>query len=145
MTELLVPGSPVAAPPEGLTIGQAAEALGLSVDTLRYYEREGLTLAPAPRSSTGHRRYRDRDLAWLAGLVMLRATGMSIGQIREIAELSRHEGTEAQRLVVLERHRERVVRQLEETRRHLAALDTKIAAYRRVTGHPSVVAERNGS
>jgi DNA-binding transcriptional MerR regulator len=137
MTELLLPAPPVAAPAGGLTIGQAAAACGLSVDTLRYYEREGLTLSATSRSSTGHRRYGDRDLAWLAGLVMLRATGMSISEIREIAALSRRPGTEGERLAVLGRHRERVLERLAQTQGHLAAIDTKIAAYRQATGHPA--------
>ena len=38
------------APTEGMTISAAAEASGLSVDTLRYYEKEGLTLHRPARS-----------------------------------------------------------------------------------------------
>ncbi len=44
-------------PAEGLSISAAAEASGLSVDTLRYYEKEGLTLQPPERSTSGQRRY----------------------------------------------------------------------------------------
>ena len=40
-------------PAEGLTISAAAEASGLSVDTLRYYEKEGLTLQRPGRSPSG--------------------------------------------------------------------------------------------
>ena len=49
----------------GVTIGTAAEVTGLTADTLRYYERDGLMLRPVGRSSTGHRRYTDRDLDWI--------------------------------------------------------------------------------
>lgn len=125
---------PVTAPPGGLTIGRAAAACGLSVDTLRYYEREGLTLSPAPRSAAGQRRYRDRDLAWLAGVVCLRETGMPIAEIRELADLARCPGNEADRLLALGRHRQRVVEQLRRTRRNLAAIDRQLEAYRRVCG-----------
>ncbi len=134
MSDVLIPAPPVTVPPEGLSIGDAARAVGLSVDTLRYYEKEGLLLDPAPRDGGGRRRYGRHDLAWLAGLVMLRETGMSIADVRVMAELSRRAGTEAERLVVLERHRERVVAEMERTRRHLAALDAKIATYRAATG-----------
>ena len=44
MSELLIPVPPVEVAPEGLSIGDAARAVGLSVDTLRYYEKEGLSL-----------------------------------------------------------------------------------------------------
>ncbi|GED10592.1 MerR family transcriptional regulator [Cellulosimicrobium cellulans] len=140
MSELLIPAAPVEVPPEGLSIGDAARAVGLSIDTLRYYEKEGLLLDPAPRDGGGRRRYGPHDVAWLAGLAMLRETGMSIADVRVIADLSRRTGTEAERLVVLEGHRERVLGDLERTRRHLAALDAKIASYRAVTD----VAARDG-
>ncbi|WP_251150229.1 MerR family transcriptional regulator [Cellulosimicrobium sp. Marseille-Q4280] len=133
MSDLLIPAPPVEVPPEGLPIGDAALAVGLSVDTLRYYEKEGLLLDPAPRDGGGRRRYGEHDLAWLAGLVMLRETGMSIADVRVMADLSRRAGTEVERLAVLEQHRERVVAELERTRRHLAALDAKIASYRVAT------------
>jgi DNA-binding transcriptional MerR regulator len=132
VTPLLLPDVDVDVPAGGLSIGAAAAETGLSVEALRYYEREGLLLDPTPRNPGGRRRYRARDLAWIAGLVMLRETGMSIADIRVMAELSRRPGTEAERLVQLERHRERVLEELARTRRHLTAIETKIAAYREV-------------
>jgi DNA-binding transcriptional MerR regulator len=126
----LTPQLDVVVPEEGLAIGEAAAVVGLSVQTLRYYEREGLLLDPTPRRSNGHRRFHRNDLDWLAGLVMLRETGMPIADIRKVAALSRTPGTERQRLEAFERHRETVVAQLKRTQEHLAALDTKIAAYR---------------
>jgi DNA-binding transcriptional MerR regulator len=126
----LTPQLDVDVPDEGLAIGEAAAVVGLSVQTLRYYEREGLLLDPTSRRSNGHRRFHRNDLDWLAGLVMLRETGMPIADIRKVAALSRTPGTEKQRLEAFERHRETVVAQLKRTQEHLAALDTKIAAYR---------------
>jgi DNA-binding transcriptional MerR regulator len=126
----LTPQLDVEVPDEGLSIGDAAAAVGLSVQTLRYYEREGLLLDPTPRRSNGHRRFHRNELDWLAGLVMLRETGMPIAQIRDVAALSRTPGTERERLSAFEEHRGAVVAQLKRTREHLAALDMKIAAYR---------------
>ena len=126
----LTPQLDVDVPAEGLSIGEAAAAVGLSVQTLRYYEREGLLLDPATRRNNGHRRFHRNDLDWLAGLVMLRETGMPIADIREVASLSRTPGTERHRLEALQAHRTVVVAQLKRTREHLAALDKKIAAYR---------------
>jgi DNA-binding transcriptional MerR regulator len=126
----LTPQLDVDVPDEGLSIGEAAAAVGLSVQTLRYYEREGLLLDPTARRSNGHRRFHRNDLDWLAGLAMLRETGMPIANIREVAALSRTAGTEKQRLEAFELHRTAVVAQLKRTQEHLAALDTKIAAYR---------------
>ncbi|GHH71975.1 MerR family transcriptional regulator [Streptomyces sulfonofaciens] len=133
MDDLILPDVPDV-PDEGLPIGEAAAACGLSVDTVRYYERAGLTLTRTPRSSSGQRRYGTRDLAWLSGLVMLRGTGMPIADIRRYAALAREEGTEKERLSLLEEHRNKVVHEMEQTRRHLAAIDRKIEAYRRTAG-----------
>lgn len=122
----------VAVPPDGLSIGAVAQATGLSIDTLRYYEKAGLLLDPAPRDASGRRRYGRNDLDWVAGLIMLRETGMSIADVRRMAELSRTAGTEPERLDVLEEHRLRVLADLERTQAHLRALEKKIAAYRDV-------------
>jgi DNA-binding transcriptional MerR regulator len=65
--ESVIPGlvPNVEIPKEGLPIGEAAAACGLSIDTLRYYEREGLTLTAADRAPSGQRRYFEQDLGWL--------------------------------------------------------------------------------
>jgi len=116
-------------PAEGLTISAAAEASGLSVDTLRYYEKEGLTLHRPERSSSGQRRYTQENVAWLGTLVMLRRTGMPIRDIKKFVELYRVEGSEADRLAILEAHREHVLEELAEVQTHLAAINRKIDFY----------------
>src|SRR6188768_3668703 len=99
----------------GVTIGTAAEVTGLTADTLRYYERDGLMLRPVGRSSTGHRRYTDRDLDWIRLVTRLRATGMPIRDIRHYAALVRAgSGNEADRLDLLLAHRRTVLDQLAE-------------------------------
>jgi DNA-binding transcriptional MerR regulator len=131
MTDLLVPHPPAEAPPEGLGIGEAAAACGVTPDTLRYYEKEGLLLEPAARDSGGRRRYTSSDLAWIGGLVMLRETGMPIASMRRMAELYRTPGTQAERLRLLTEHRDRVVAEQRRVAAHLAAIDAKISSYER--------------
>ena len=46
---------------EELTIQQAADQTGLSLHTLRYYERIGL-IPPIRRAPNGHRRYSEQDV-----------------------------------------------------------------------------------
>jgi len=112
-----------------LTISGAAHELGITVDTIRYYEKEGI--APAPgRGPDGWRRYDADALSWLAGVVMLRGTGMSVQEMREYAAAYRAGSTPQERLAMLEGHRETVMARLEDVHRHLAALDAKIARYR---------------
>lgn len=115
---------------QGWSIAEAAEALGLSVDTLRYYERDGLLLRPVPRGGSGHRRYEEVDLRWVELVTRLRSTGMPIRDVRRYADLVRAgAGNEADRLDVLRNHRDQVLRQLAEVTTHLAAIETKIATY----------------
>lgn len=130
MSEIPPPPVEIDVPAEGLPIGAAAAALGIPMETLRYYDRAGLMREETPRSTNGRRRYGRSDLEWVAGIIMLRETGMPIGGIREIARLSRTVGTESKRLTFFEEHRQRVLADLERTRRHLAAIDDKIATYR---------------
>ena len=113
-----------------LSIAEAAEATGLSADTLRYYERDGLLVRPVPRSTSGHRRYTDHDLGWIVMVTRLRATGMPIRDIRRYAALVRAgDGNELARLELLRAHRERVLADLAVVTAHLAAIDHKIGLY----------------
>lgn len=112
------------------SIAEAAAATGLTADTLRYYERDGLMLRPVARSATGHRRYSDGDLTWINLLTCLRGTGMPIRDVRRYAELVRSgEGNEQQRLDLLRAHRVQVLAQLAEVQEHLGAIDRKIGIY----------------
>ena len=133
MRQTLLPETPVEVPDGGLTISQVSTATGVGISALRYYERENLMLSRTPRDGGGRRRYGRDDVDWIAGLVMLRETGMSISDLRSMAEISRRDGSEAERLRFLEAHHERVLAQLARTRRHLTAIEKKIRAYRAVT------------
>jgi DNA-binding transcriptional MerR regulator len=145
MDAITLPDPGVEVPAAGLTIGDVARLSGLSVETLRYYEREGLLLEHAQRDPAGRRRYGTDDLAWIGALLMLRDTGMSISDMRALAALSRQDGTERERLDVLEGHRRRILDDLDRTRRHLTALEKKIAAYREVVDPPATRTERNST
>jgi DNA-binding transcriptional MerR regulator len=113
-----------------LTIADAAKVSGLSAHALRYYERAGL-LDPIDRDASGHRRYREADLERIRFLTKLRSTGMPIREVRRYAELMRQgEDTDAERLALLEAHREAVLTRLEETARNLDLIDWKINFYR---------------
>ncbi|WP_205475235.1 MerR family transcriptional regulator [Nocardioides sp. SYSU D00038] len=117
-------------PSPGLSIAEAAQATGLSADTLRYYERDGLLLQPVARSATGHRRYSESDLRWIELVTCLRATGMPIRDVRRYAELVRGgEGNETARLALLHAHKQQVLVELAEVTRHLGAIDRKIGIY----------------
>lgn len=111
------------------SIAHAAARSGLSIDTLRYYERIGLVEPPA-RDSGGRRTYTDEDLTWLEFLTRLCTTGMPIRMMREYAQL-RHRGvsTSARRKQILVEHRAGVRERIAELQSCLDVLDYKIVNY----------------
>jgi DNA-binding transcriptional MerR regulator len=116
---------------EALSISDAAQLTGLSAHTLRYYERAGLMLDMVERAPSSHRRYTEDDIRWVTLLTKLRATGMPIRRVRQYAELVRAgEGNEAERLALLQAHRDAVLEQLDAMRRNLEAIEYKIEIYR---------------
>ena len=67
-------------------IGDAARQVGLSVDTLRYYERIGM-LPRVPRNGGGRRWYVDADLERLRFIVRAQTMDFSLAEIRQLLEL----------------------------------------------------------
>lgn len=61
-------------------VGAIADAAGLTVRTLHYYEEIGL-LVPSSRSPAGHRLYGDADLTRLYRICALRRLGLPLGEI----------------------------------------------------------------
>jgi DNA-binding transcriptional MerR regulator len=122
---------PAADPPDGLSIAEAARRTGVSVHTLRYYERAGLVVTTIDRTASGRRRYHQLDLEWIVVCTRLRATGMPIKTIRRYAQLvSAGHGTETERLALMEAHRADVIAKLAELEQNLKLIDHKIAVYR---------------
>jgi len=69
-----------------LSIGDAAERSGVSVETIRYYEREGL-IPRAPRTASGRRSYAPSDLKTLSFIRNARELGFSLDDIRALLAL----------------------------------------------------------
>jgi DNA-binding transcriptional MerR regulator len=116
---------------EGMSIAEAARRTGVSVHTLRYYERAGLVVTTVDRTASGRRRYRQLDLDWIVVCTKLRATGMPIMTIRRYAELvAAGPGNEQDRLALMEAHRDEVVAKLAEMAESLKIIEHKIGVYR---------------
>ena len=112
-----------------LTIQEAAEETGLTVHTLRYYERIGL-LMPVDRAANGHRRYTQRDLDLIRTLNRWRQTGMPLTEIQRYVKLIQAgDSTAGERRALLEAHRQTVVEQIEQLQATLHLIDYKIQNY----------------
>jgi DNA-binding transcriptional MerR regulator len=112
-----------------LTIQEAAEETGLTVHTLRYYERIGL-LMPVGRAANGHRRCSQQDINLIRALNRWRLTGMPLADLQHYVRLIQEGDTTAgERRALLEAHRQTVVRQIEELQATLELIDYKIQNY----------------
>lgn len=112
-----------------LTIQEVARAFGLSVHTLRYYERIGLIHRVA-RARSGHRRYTEADGHWLAFLNKLRATGMRIRDMQAYAALQRQgDASLGRRVEMLEALRDRTEARVAELTENLKLVRFKIETY----------------
>ncbi|MEU5935113.1 MerR family transcriptional regulator [Micromonospora sp. NPDC047187] len=106
----------------GLSIGQVAQRTGLSVHTLRLYERKGLLASEVRRDGSGRRVYSARDVEWLANCVKFRASGMPLTTISRLAQLVREgSGNEAERLTLLRDTLELINGKVASYEQHLAA------------------------
>src|SRR5258706_11979227 len=72
---------------EALGIGQLARRGGVGIDTVRYYERNGL-LTPHTRLASGYRRYGDFELARLRFIRRAQALGFTLKEIKQLLALS---------------------------------------------------------
>ena len=67
-----------------MRIEEAAQATGLSADTIRFYEKSGM-LPKIARDARGWREFSKSDIDWLTTLERLRTTGMPLASVRAFA------------------------------------------------------------
>ena len=70
-----------------MTIARLAEAGGVGVDTIRYYQRRGLMIEPQKPEGGGFRTYGDSDLATLRFIRQAQAAGFTLEEIGELLAL----------------------------------------------------------
>lgn len=74
---------------QALTIGQVAHQSGVGIETVRFYEREGLINEP-PRSTTGYRQYPAETVSCVRFIRRAKALGFSLKEVRELLALRVH-------------------------------------------------------
>jgi Hg(II)-responsive transcriptional regulator len=77
-----------------LTIGKAAKQAGVGIDTVRFYERQGL-LPEAQRTLSGYRLYSTDDVGRLRFIRRAKALGFSLGEIAQLLQLNAARGSRA--------------------------------------------------
>lgn len=69
-----------------LTIGRVATAAGVGVETVRFYQRQGLLERP-PSRKTGYRQYPQEAVLRIRFIRRAKTLGFSLAQIRELLDL----------------------------------------------------------
>ncbi len=101
-----------------MQIGQLAKAAGVAVDTVRYYERQGLLPAPL-RQGSGYRHYQEQDVLRLRFIRRAKTLGFTLEEIGGLLTLSAQRNEDMAEL-----------KQAAQAR--LQALDARIAELQRV-------------
>ena len=115
-----------------MNIKQVSEEKGISADTLRYYERNGL-IPPVNRTKGGIRDYTEEDLKWVDFTICMRNAGLSIESLIEYIRLSSEgEATVFERRKLLIEESELLTKEIAEMQECLERLQGKIKKYDRV-------------
>jgi DNA-binding transcriptional MerR regulator len=111
-----------------MKIGELAQRTGVGIDTVRFYERQGL-LPQATRLASGYRTYAESDVRRLRFVRRAKTLGFSLAQVRELLALSdRRDGDMAGLRDVARAHLADVRMRLEELERIRAGLEALVAA-----------------
>jgi DNA-binding transcriptional MerR regulator len=119
--------------PLHFTLQEVVQRSGLSEYTLRYYERIGLLDTVNRDSSSNHRRYTAEDVHKIEALACLRATGMSIDDMRKyFALLKDGKAAADQQLELFEAQRKALEQEIARKQGHLRYLEQKVAYWQAV-------------
>lgn len=111
------------------TITQASKRTGLTVHTLRFYEKEGL-LPYVERDSAGNRIYQESDFRWLDLIICLKSSGMPIKKIKDYVLWSiEGDATLDIRLEMMRSHKNTILEKISELEKYIKQIDYKIEYY----------------
>ncbi len=112
-----------------MTISEVSGKYGLSVDTLRYYEKAGL-IPPVNRKENGIRDYTETDCGWVEFVKCMRGAGLSIEVLTQyIALYAKGNRTLQKRKNLLVAERDRLKERIEQMQQTLKRLNDKIDVY----------------
>lgn len=111
------------------SIGEFSKFTNLSIDTLRYYEKEGL-ITPK-RKENGRRYYCEKDVTWIEFIKRLKETKMPIKEIQKYAKLRAiGDSTMNERMDMLINHRTALEKEITKANENLQKLNDKINFYK---------------
>jgi MerR family transcriptional regulator, aldehyde-responsive regulator len=117
-----------------MTIKEAAEKTGISIDNLRYYERIGL-IPEVPRTESGIRDYDELAISWIDFAMKFKKAGVSLEAIREYIQLAlQGESTKAARREILLETKASIEKKLYDIQQTMDVINYKIDTYEQKCG-----------
>ncbi len=109
-----------------MTIGEVAKRTGLSISSIRYYERKGILKEPNRISK--NRIYTESDLSCLNYLKSLKQIGMPLSEIKEYFDIKKLDGNHEVELEdILIGHKLYLEMKIEEYQEVLSDIDNRLA------------------
>ena len=71
----------------GLTIGKLAKEADIGIETVRFYERQGL-VAPPPRTESNYRVYPEEEVARIKFIKRAKALGFTLNEVKDLLAVS---------------------------------------------------------
>jgi MerR family transcriptional regulator, copper efflux regulator len=118
--------------PTGLQIGKVSERTGLSIDAIRFYEKQRLLDRP-PRTEGGFRLFSAQDIERIHFIRRAQQLGFSLPEIRELLVLRRDDGEACSHVLDLLRGKVTTVRNKIRELGVLGAIDEEPAQVRAPT------------
>ncbi len=111
------------------SINEIAKLCGLSVYTIRFYDKEGL-LPFVTRSKSGNRQFSENDLDMIKLICCLKNSGMPIKDIKRYIDLFMEgDSTAPCRKQMMVDHRKSILNQIGDLKKQLSIIELKIAFY----------------
>lgn len=96
-----------------MRIGELAAALNCTVETIRFYEKQGL-LPKVQRTGSNIRQYNESHLERLSFICYCRSLGISLAEIKQLIELEQATTQQQEIQQLLDRHLKEIAKKMHE-------------------------------
>jgi DNA-binding transcriptional MerR regulator len=115
-----------------MKIGEFSKKTGLSIHTIRYYEKIGL-IKKKSKDKSGHRNYSEFDIEWVNFITCLKVTGMTLEQIYYYISLrEKGKSTKSERLSIMKQQKKKLEQKIHLFNEYLSHINYKIENFEKI-------------
>lgn len=111
-----------------MKIGIVSDQTGMSIHTIRYYEKQGLVKKPV-KDASGHRSYTLKDVDVLNWISCMKNSGMSLNTIKRYTEAF-YQGNDLECIAFLEEHLNHLYKQQQDIEHYIEVTENKINRFK---------------